>query len=473
MSTTAKLSARQRIEALLDENSFVEIGAGVTARSTDFNLNKKDTPADGVITGYGVIDGNLVYVYSQDSSVLGGSIGEMHAKKIVRMYQMARKMGAPVVALIDCSGIRVEESTDALNAFGEIYKEQAMNSGVVASIAAIFGQCGGGLSTLAALSDFTFMAEDAKLFVNSPNALPNNYEEKCDTASAKYQSTETGNVDFTGTETEVLAGIRNLVDLLPANFEIDDKEVATADDLNRAVTVLGYESDSAVLASQIADDGDFFELKKDFAKDMTIGFIRLNGKTVGIVGNTSKKYDEEYQVVEEFDGKLSGKGALKAADFVSFCDAFSIPIVTFTNVNGFSACKCYEKTLAKNVAKLTAAFANTTAPKINVITGEAYGSAYVSMNSKGTGADLVYAWKNVKIGVLESKLAASVVAKDDNQAEIAASFEALQNNVAEAAARGYVDTIIEPSDTRKYLIAAVEMLDSKLEYAQDKKHTTR
>ena len=165
--------------------------------------------------------------------------------------------------------------------------------------------------------------------------------------------------------------------------------------------------------------------------------------------------------------------ALKAADFVSFCDAFSIPIVTFTNVNGFSACKCYEKTLAKNVAKLTAAFANTTAPKINVITGEAYGSAYVSMNSKGTGADLVYAWKNAKIGVLESKLAASVVAKDDNQAEIAASFEALQNNVAEAAARGYVDTVIEPADTRKYLIAAVEMLDSKLEYAQDKKHTTR
>ena len=204
MSSSSQAS--QRIISLLDENSFVEIGALVTARNTDFNLKQEETPSDGVVTGYGVIDGNLVYVYSQDASVLGGSIGEMHAKKIVRLYDLAIKTGSPVIGLIDSAGLRLQEATDALNAFGEIYLKQVEASGVVPQITAIFGSCGGGLALIPSITDFTFMeSEKAKLFVNSPNALEGNYKEKCDTSSAKWQSSEAGNVDVVADEATVYA----------------------------------------------------------------------------------------------------------------------------------------------------------------------------------------------------------------------------------------------------------------------------
>ena len=217
---SSKNAAGNRIAALLDAGSFVEIGGAVTARATDFNMQEKETPADGVITGYGVIDGNLVYVYSQDASVLNGAIGEMHAKKIANIYDMAMKMGAPVIGLVDCAGLRLQEATDALEAFGKLYQKQAMASGVIPQITAIFGTCGGGLSLVPALTDFTFMeAEKAKLFVNSPNALPGNEVSKCNTASAKFQSENTGLVDGIGTEEEILAEIRELVTMLPGNNE--------------------------------------------------------------------------------------------------------------------------------------------------------------------------------------------------------------------------------------------------------------
>ncbi len=216
MSNTAQSSAAKRIEALLDENSFVEIGKSVTARSTDFNLTEDKTPSDGVITGYGLIDDNLVYVYSQDASVLGGTIGEMHAKKICRLYDLAMKMGAPVIGLIDCAGVRLQESTDALNAFGELYRKMSLASGVIPQISAVLGQCGGGLAVAAGLSDFVFMdGKDGKLFVNAPNALAGNKTE--DTASAAFQSEHTGLVDFVGTPDEIFAQIRALVPMLPAN----------------------------------------------------------------------------------------------------------------------------------------------------------------------------------------------------------------------------------------------------------------
>ena len=222
MGNTAQSLASRRIAALLDENSFVEIGGRVSARSTDFNMQQAETPTDGVITGYGVIDGNLVYVYSQDASVLGGTIGEMHAKKITAIYDMAMKMGAPVIGLVDCAGLRLQEATDALNGFGEIYMKQTLASGVVPQIMAVLGTCGGGLAVSGALTDFVFMEnKKAKLFVNSPNALDGNEVSRCDTASAKFQSEEAGAVDFTGTEDEVLAGIRQLVCMLPANNEDD------------------------------------------------------------------------------------------------------------------------------------------------------------------------------------------------------------------------------------------------------------
>ena len=475
MATESAASAR--ITSLLDAGSFVEIGGAVTARSTDFNMQEKETPADGVITGYGVIDGNLVYVYSQDASVLNGAIGEMHAKKIANIYDMAMKMGAPVIGLVDCAGLRLQEATDALEAFGKLYMKQSMASGVIPQITAIFGTCGGGLAIVPALTDFTFMeAEKAKLFVNSPNAIPGNSVEKCNTASAKYQSENTGLVDAVGTEEEILGEIRELVCMLPCNNEEDASYDECTDDLNRlCADIENATEDTAIALASISDSGIFCEVKKEYAKDMVTGFIKLNGMTVGAVTNRSKVYNEEAEVVAEFDGSLSADGAEKAAEFVEFCDAFNIPVLTLTNVAGFAASEYDEKRLAKAAAKLTYAFVNATVPKVNVVIGKAFGSAYVTMNSKSLGADMVYAWPDAEIGMMDSALAAKIMYADADAATIkekAAEYKELQSSPLSAARRGYVDTIIEPADTRKYVIGAFEMLFTKREDRPMKKHGT-
>lgn len=474
MSTTSQAS--QRINALLDENSFVEIGGLVTARATDFNLKQTETPSDGVVTGYGVIDGNLVYVYSQDASVLNGSVGEMHAKKIVNIYEMAMKMGAPVIGLIDSAGLRLQEATDALNGFGEIYRSQAMASGVIPQITAVFGSCGGGLALIPAMTDFAFMEEKkAKLFVNSPNALEGNEISRCDTSAAAFQSEETGLVDMVADEASILAQIRQLVSILPANNS-DLAWTDCTDDLNRACAqITGCVGDTAIALSQIADDGLFVEVKQDYAKDMTAGFIRLNGATIGAVANRTEVCDENGEVVEKFDAAISPRGAEKAAEFVSFCDAFDIPVLTLTNVTGFAATTCSEKRMAKAAGRLTYAFANATVPKVNVIIGKAYGSAYVAMNSKAIGADITIAWPDAQIGMMDAKLAAKIICDGQGADAIdacAKEYEALQNNVTSAAKRGYVDQIVEPADTRKYVIGAFEMLSSKTEGRPEKKHGT-
>lgn len=477
MSNTSQSLAGKRICGLLDENSFVEIGANVTARSTDFNMQQTETPGDGVITGYGVIAGRLVYVYSQDASVLGGTIGEMHAKKITALYDMAMKMGAPVIGLLDCAGLRLQEATDALNAFGEIYQKQTMASGVVPQIAAVFGRCGGGLALVPALADFTLMeGTKAELFVNTPNALAGNTKEKCNTASAEFQSAETGLVDFVGSEEEILSQIRELVDLLPSNNEDDSYYQECSDDLNRVCTDLANAlGDPAVLAADLADGHNFLEVKKEYAKDMVTGFIRLNGATVGVVANRSELYDEEGNTAETFDCALSAKGAVKAAEFVNFCDAFELPVLSITNVEGFKASKCTEKRIAKAAAKLTYAFANATVPKVNVITGKAFGSAYVAMNSKAVGADVTFAWSQAQIGMMEPQLAAKIMYEKESATVInekAAEYAALQSSAMAAARRGYVDTVIEAEDTRKYVIGAFEMLFTKREDRPSKKHGT-
>ena len=468
-------AASIRIATLLDAGSFVEIGGAVTARSTDFNMQEKETPADGVITGYGVIDGNLVYVYSQDASVLNGAVGEMHAKKIANIYDMAMKMGAPVIGLIDCAGIRLQEATDALNAFGNLYLKQTMASGVIPQITAIFGTCGGGLSVVPALTDFTFMeASKAKLFVNSPNALPGNNITKLDTSSAKYQSENAGLVDGIGTEDEILTDIRTLVCMLPGNNEENASYDECTDSLNRLCDgIENAAEDTAIALSIISDSGVFFETKKDYAKDMVTGFIRLNGMTVGAVANRSKIYNEKSEVTAQFDGSLSSDGAKKAAGFVNFCDAFNIPVLTLTNVTGFKACEYDEKNLAGETAKLTYAFANATVPKVNVVIGKAFGSAYVTMNSKSVGADMVYAWPTAEIGMMEADLAAKIMyagADADTLREKTAQYRQLQSSPLSAARRGYVDTIIEPDQTRKYVIGAFEMLFTKREDRPMKKH---
>ena len=476
MSNATPSLAGTRITSLLDANSFVEIGKSITARNTDFNMTETKAPSDGVITGSGVIDGNLVYVYSQDASVLNGTVGEMHAKKISALYDLALKTGAPVIGLVDCAGLRLQEATDALEAFGSIYLKQTLASGMIPQITAVFGTCGGGMAVVPALTDFTFMeAKKGKMFVNTPNALEGNHVEKCDTASADFQSQETGLIDGVGTEEEILGEIRQLVSLLPSNFEDNDSFVECTDDLNRTCDDLAAcAGDTSIALSKIADDGIFFETKKAYGKDVVTGFLRLNGATVGAVANRTEVYNEEGEKTEEFDGTISARGARKAADFVKFCDAFDIPVLTLTNVTGFKATLCNEKMMAKSVGDMVHAFADATVPKVNVIIGKAYGTAYVAMNSKSVGADLVYAWENAEIGMMDASLAAKIMYPGENASvlnEKAEEYRNLQSGVASAAARGYVDTVIAPADTRKYVIGAFEMLFTKREDRPAKKHS--
>jgi len=478
MNSSNDSLAMQRITKLVDESSFMEIGSLVTARSTDFNLADTDTPSDGVITGHGLIDGNLVFVYSQNASVLNGTIGEMHAKKIAAVYDMAMKMGAPVIGFIDCAGMRLQESVDALDGFGQIYAKEIAASGVIPQISAIFGSCGGGLSVVPALCDFAFMeSEKGKMFVNSPNAIEGNRIDKCDTSAAAFQSEENGCIDAVGTEDEIIAQIRELVSMLPLNNEGDVYTSECMDDLNRACENMeAMKGDPRFLLSEISDGHVFFETKAGYAKDMVTGFLKLNGMTVGAVANCTEVYDAEGNKAETFDSVLSARGCNKAAEFVQYCDAFEIPVLTLTNVTGFKACMCSEKNLAKALAHMTSAFASATCPKVNLITGNAYGSAYVSMNSKSIGADFVYAWKDAKVGMMDAELAAKIMYADasaDVLAEKAKEYEELQTNVMAAARRGYVDLVVEPADTRKYLVSAFELLYTKCAGVPDKKHGTK
>ena len=418
-----------------------------------------------------------MYVYSQDASVLNGTVGEMHAKKIANLYDLAMKTGAPVIGLIDSAGLRLQEATDALNAFGQIYMKQVNASGVIPQITAIFGTCGGGLAVVPTLTDFTFMEEKkAKLFVNAPNAIDGNEISKCDTSAAAFQSEEAGIVDVVAAEADVLAQIRELVSLLPANNEDNMAFVDCTDDLNRVCADLANcAGDTSIALSQISDNGVFFETKRDYAKDMVTGFIKLNGATVGAVANRTEVYDEEGKVAEKFDAVLSAKGCEKAADFINFCDAFDIPVLSLTNVKGYASCKCSEKKIAKAVARLTYAFANATVPKVNVITQKAFGSAYVAMNSKAIGADITIAWPDAEIGTMDAKLAAKIICDGQGADAIdacAKEYAALQTSAVSAAKRGYVDQIVAPEDTRKYVIGAFEMLYTKREDRPAKKHGT-
>ena len=475
MSTTSKAS--QRIASLLDDNSFVEIGGLVTARATDFNMKPNETPSDGCVTGYGVIGGKPVYVYSQDASVMNGTVGEMHAKKITAIYDLAMKTGAPVIGLIDSAGLRLQEATDALNAFGAIYMKQALASGVIPQITAILGSCGGGLALFPTMTDFTLMeSKNAKLFVNAPNALDGNEISKCDSSSAAFQSEESGIVDVVADEAGVLSKIRELIAFLPSNNGEGSDIVECTDDLNRVCADLaGCAGDTSIALAMIADNNNFFEVKANYGRDMVVGFLKLDGVTIGAVANRSEIYDEEGKLAEKLDAVLSKRGCDKAADFVSFCDAYDIPVLTLTNVKGYKATKCSEKGIAKAAARLTYAFANATVPKVNVVIGKALGTAAIVMNSKSIGADMTFAWPTAMIGTMDSKLAAKIM-YDGQGAEVinekAAEYEALQLSALSAAKRGYVDSIVTAADTRKYVIGAFEMLFTKSEDRPAKKHGT-
>lgn len=476
MSNKNALSAKDRIAALVDENSFVEIGAGITKRNTDFNMQEKLVPSDGVVTGYGLVQNNPVYIYSQDASALNGTIGEMHAKKIAHVYELAIKTGVPVIGLIDCAGIRLQEASDALAGFGQIYKVKAKASGIVPQISAVFGNCGGGVAIMAAMSDFTFMEKkNAKLFVNSPNTLAGNYTEKLDTASAGFQQ-EAQVVDFAAEgEEEVLSGIRELVSILPGNNNDTAFSDECMDDLNRMTENFAAEiADPAVALEDIGDNNFFMEVKKEFAKEMVTGFICLDGMTIGVIANRTAQYDENGKTTAKYDARLTTAGCNKAVSFIKKCDAFNIPLLTLTNVEGFATTVEEEKTIAVAAAQLIAAFTEADVPKVNMVTGNAYGTAYICMNSKHIGADMVFALEGADIGVMDAQVAAKVMYGDDKNADIAekAAGFAAKSGTEAAAARGYIDSVVAPGSARKQLLYAFEMLFSKSGYPISKKHGT-
>lgn len=432
--------AQARINALLDENSFVELQSLVTSRNTDFNLNAKKEPSDGVIIGHGLVDGTLVFVFSQNADVLGGTIGEMHAKKILSLYDMALKVGAPVIGFIDCGGVRLQESFDALEALGSVIERAADVKGVIPQLMCVAGNCGGGLSVLPSLADFTFMVDGASLYINSPDTITGN---DCDTSSAKFQFEEAGTVDCVGSLSEVVASMRQVISMIPNDI------VEASDDLNRAAEGLDSKlTDAALVATELADSRQFIELKAGFAKEMVTGLMKLDGVTIGVVGN------------REVDGEayLSAAGCEKAADFVDLCDMYEIPVLSITNVAAFKSCKCQERRLPRALSQMTQRFVDASVPKLNLITKQAYGTPYVLMNSKALGADLVYAFDSTSVGAMEASKAAKILA--DNGTDAAAiekDYASLQDSALTAAAHGHIDRIVSMADARKYIIAGFEM----------------
>lgn len=463
------MNARERIEYLLDDNSFVEIGKYVTARNTDYNLNSEKAEGDGVITGYGVMDGRMVYVYSQDASVLGGSVGEMHAKKIVALYDLAMKTGAPVIGMIDCAGIRLQEASDALEAFGNIFAKQGQASGKIVQISAVFGMCGGGCAVMSAMSDFTFMErKEGSLFINSPNTLDN---EKLN--SAEIEKDEIENIDFVcDSEEELLTDLRELVSILPSDYESKNFLSECSDDLNRVIPELNDSAyDAQYLLKAISDDNLFVQIKKETAKSMVIGFIKLNGETIGVVANQSVNGESV----------LETKSVDQATRFIKFCDAFSIPILTVTDVEGMKTSREEERKMARILAIYTKEMISSTVPKVNLIVGKAFGTAGVIMNSKSIGADFVLAWPQASIGMMDPEQAVRImyareIEENDDQIalinEKTVEYAQMQNSAESAAKRGAIDDIIIPDATRKRLIMAYEMLYGKKQRNEDKKHTT-
>ena len=382
---------------------------------------------------------------------------------------MALKMGCPIIGLNDSGGARIQEGVNALSGFGKIFYNNTISSGVIPQITAVFGACGGGASLVPSLSDFTFMAkEGAKLFVNSPNALAENNITKLDTSAADYVSENTANVDGVfETEEELLGMIRALVEVLPS-CNLDDKEASANDNPNRIIPNLdSYKNDPRAVIQNIADDSLVLEMKKEYAGDVVTALIRMDGITVGCVGNQ--------------EDTITTAGAYKAEEFVDFCDAFNIPVLTLVNVTGFAATVEEEKTISKALAKLTNAYADATVPKVTVVMDKAYGTAYTVMNSKAIGADMVYAWPDAVIGTMDPEMAVKIMYEDELAAaddklafikEKKAEYVAALSGAASAASRGYIDDIIEPDATRKRVIAAIQMLLSKEEMRPYKKHGT-
>lgn len=479
---SGKMTARERIDALLDEGSFVELDQFVTHRGTQFGMDKAVAPGEGVVTGYGTVDGRLVYVYSQDFTVLGGSLGEMHAAKICKVMDLAVKVGAPIVGINDSGGARIQEGVDALNGYGEIFKRNTLASGVVPQLSVIMGPCAGGAVYSPALTDFVFMVNKANMFITGPQVIKSVTGEDVsaeELGGAMSHNRVSGNAHFyAADEAECIGQIRRLLSFLPANnlegaplfdcadpAERVDEILATVvpDDPNKA-----YDMHDVITA--IADNHDFFEVQPYWAANLITGYIRLNGISVGVIANQPKA----------MAGCLDINASDKGGRFIRFCDAMGIPLLTFVDTPGYLPGVAQEHGgIIRHGAKLLYAYSEATVPKMTVITRKAYGGAYLAMCAKSLGADVAIAWPTAQIAVMGAQGAANIVFRKDiesaedpaaKRAEKIAEYEDKFSNPYCAASRGLVDMVIEPDNTRYYLIKSLDSLLSKKESRPGKKH---
>lgn len=478
-----KLSARERLDLLFDEGSFVELDRFVEHRSTDFGLEEQRYPGDGVVTGYGSVEGRTVYAFSQDFTVFGGSLSEAHAEKIVKLLDLALKTGLPVVGLNDSGGARIQEGVVSLGGYADIFLRNTLASGVVPQISAVLGPCAGGAVYSPAITDFIFMVRGiSRMFVTGPNVVKTVTHEDVtfeELGGADVHASVSGVAHFAhASELEAIAGIRTLLGYLPANNTERPPLRPSDDPPDRAdeelLDIVPDEPmkpyDIHAVVGRIVDDGDFLEVHRDFAKNLVVGFARLGGRSVGIIANQPAV----------LAGVLDIEASLKGARFVRFCDAFNIPLVTFEDVPGFLPGVAQEHGgIIKHGAKLLYAYCEATVPKLTVITRKAYGGAYDVMSSKHIRGDLNFAWPTAEIAVMGSKGAVEVLYRreiaeaedpDERTAELEARFRDKFANPYLAAARGYVDDVIDPRETRARLISGLEMLADKGDRNPAKKH---
>ena len=477
-----KLTARERISLLLDPDSFEEIGMLVKHRSTNFGLDKQQFLGDGVVTGYGRIEGRLVYVFSQDFTVLGGSLAEAHAEKICRVMDLAMQNGAPLIGLNDSGGARIQEGVVSLGGYADIFYRNVQASGVIPQLSGILGPCAGGAVYSPALTDFIFMAEGSSyMFVTGPNVVKTVTHEEVtseELGGAKAHASKSGVTHFTApNEAAVIQQIKRVLSYLPSNCEdlppaLDytpgAEERPGLNDLVPANAQQPYDIREAIEGT--VDAGSFCEVQRDYAENIVCGFARLAGRSIGVVANQPAF----------LAGVLDIKASNKAARFVRTCDAFNVPLLVFEDVPGFLPGTDQEwNGIISNGAKLLYAFSEATVPRITVITRKAYGGAYDVMNSSHIGADLVYAWPTAEIAVMGAKGAAEIIfrreiaAAEDPAAALAAreaEYAELFAHPYNAAARGYVSEVIAPSETRIKLIRAFEMLENKAAKLPKKKH---
>ncbi|HVB72098.1 MAG TPA: acyl-CoA carboxylase subunit beta [Ktedonobacteraceae bacterium] len=478
-----KLTARERIDLLLDPGTFNELDMFVTHRSTGFGLEEQIIPGDGVVTGYGQIDGRLVYVFSQDFTVFGGSLSEAHAEKICKIMDHAMKNGAPVIGLNDSGGARIQEGVVSLGAYADIFLRNTLASGVVPQISAIMGPCAGGAVYSPAITDFIFMVEQTSyMFVTGPNVLKTVTHEDVtfeELGGAMVHNSTSGVAHFSCPgEPDCIHMIRQLMSYIPSNNLEDPPRITPKDSPTRAEEALNSiipdnpnkPYDIKAVIQYIVDDAEFFEVQEYFAANIVIGFARLNGRSVGIVA----------QQPGALAGVLDINSSDKAARFVRFCDCFNIPIITFVDVPGFLPGLGQEHNgIIRHGAKLLYAYCEATVPKITVITRKAYGGAYDVMNSKHVRGDLNYAWPTAEIAVMGAEGAVNILFKDEldkasdreqRRKELIAEYTEKFANPYIAAARGYVDEVIEPRFTRAKLITGLEMLKNKRDTNPPKKH---